>query len=354
MVQGIIEATQREMTRGVSPEKAGRPEIFPGQLYVYPAVLSQVIRGLDADAAALIRYYPAGKELHFEFSDGAWKDYSGKRLTVKEDVTGLVIHPGQISRKLDLHGKERFPFIDLPQELKAIAFMPIASSTTSIQAMWVARRSGFNDIEINRIQDASEALSNVFHLVGQNGRLASRLEEIVVSLTGVMAVCDMPTYRHSLRLVPWAEATARLLGMKDKEIGKIRWATLLHDLGKIAIPKSILYKPGPYTPEEWAVMKRHPDIGAKIIASIKGLAPIAEIVRSHHEKFDGTGYPTGAREEEISLSARIVAVVDAYGAMTENRVYRKTTGHLNAIAEIKRCAGTDFDPRVCDAFLRLF
>jgi putative nucleotidyltransferase with HDIG domain len=357
MVQGVLDLQSREVVREVFPERKGFQNYLPGHLYLYPAILAQASSLLGTDAAALIRYFPASKTICFELSNGAWHELSGKRITVKEDVTGLVIHSGQICRNIQgLPGvrKERFPFINLPDNLRSMAFVPIATAEMSIQAMWVARRSGFGEGEIHQIQDLSNALGSVLWTTQQLEHPRFRQSDTVNALAGLLAVVDPPTYQHSARLVPWVEAVARSLGLKDKEVLKLRWATLLHDLGKIAIPKKILYKPGPFTPEEWVVMKRHPEIGAKILEPIKGFSAVAEIVRDHHEKFDGSGYPHGKKGEKISIHARILSVVDAYGAMTEDRVYRKTSGHDSAVAEIQRCAGTDFDPRVSAAFLRLF
>ncbi len=129
------------------------------------------------------------------------------------------------------------------------------------------------------------------------------------------------------------------------------WGALLHDIGKIGVPDEILRKAGPLTDEEWELMKRHPELGAEIVAPVKKLVDVAPIIRSHQEKFDGSGYPDGLRGEEIPLGARILAVVDAYGAMTDERVYRKARSHEEALAELRRCAKTHFDPEVVDAFL---
>jgi len=128
---------------------------------------------------------------------------------------------------------------------------------------------------------------------------------------------------------------------------------LLHDIGKIGIPDAILLKPGPLTPEEWKVMHTHPEIGRRLIERIPFLRGAVPIVYSHHEKWDGSGYPRGLGGEDIPLGARIFAVVDAFDAMTFDRPYSKAITFDAAKAEIKRCAGTHFDPAVVEAFLRV-
>ena len=128
---------------------------------------------------------------------------------------------------------------------------------------------------------------------------------------------------------------------------------LLHDIGKIGIPDAILLKPGPLTPEEWAIMRRHPEIGKQLVERIPFLRGAVPIVYAHHEKWDGTGYPRGLKGEYIPLGARIFMVVDAFDAITFDRPYSKAQPFEAAKAEIKRCSGKHFDPDVVAAFFRV-
>jgi len=126
---------------------------------------------------------------------------------------------------------------------------------------------------------------------------------------------------------------------------------VLHDIGKVGIKESVLQKPGPLTAEEWEEMKKHPEIGYRIAQNTPELATVAEYILSHHERWDGRGYPRGLKGEEIPLICRILAVADAYDAMTNDRTYRKAMSREKAIDEIRRNAGTHFDPQVADIFL---
>jgi len=144
---------------------------------------------------------------------------------------------------------------------------------------------------------------------------------------------------------------ARRLQCSEKEIEAICWAALLHDIGKIGIPDEILHKPSTLTDEEWCRMKQHPEIGANIVGNIKKLKTAIPLIRHHHEHFDGTGYPSGLSGEQIPLGARILSVVDAYGAMIDRRVYRPARDPEEAVSELRRKAGKQFDPQVVNAFL---
>jgi HD-GYP domain-containing protein (c-di-GMP phosphodiesterase class II) len=132
-----------------------------------------------------------------------------------------------------------------------------------------------------------------------------------------------------------------------EDIGR---GALLHDIGKIGVPDSILLKPGPLTPAEWVEMRRHPEVGFRILESIDFLRPAAEIVLAHQERFDGAGYPRKLKGTEIPLGARIFMIADTLDAMTSDRPYRKSATFAQARAEIARCASTQFDPRCVEAF----
>jgi diguanylate cyclase (GGDEF)-like protein/putative nucleotidyltransferase with HDIG domain len=168
------------------------------------------------------------------------------------------------------------------------------------------------------------------------------------SLARAVDARDVYTGSHSQRVADLAARMARRLGLPDEEVELTRLAASLHDLGKLAIPEEILRKPGPLTEPERMVLERHPQIGFRMLESL-GVDPVAEWVLHHHERWDGSGYPDGLPGDQIPLGARIIFVADAYDAMTSERVYRRRVLPEQAIAELQRCAGTQFDPEIVDA-----
>lgn len=161
------------------------------------------------------------------------------------------------------------------------------------------------------------------------------------------------TETHARRIKIRALQLGSALGLSSSELNNLALAALLHDIGKVSIPTEILVKKRPLTAEEKEQIKQHPEIGYRIVMASYGLPKVAEAVLAHHEWWDGTGYPLGLKGEDIPLKARIIAIVDAYDALTQERPYRKPRGHQQALAEIEAAAGTQFDPKLVDIYLQL-
>lgn len=186
--------------------------------------------------------------------------------------------------------------------------------------------------------------------------LRDRERSYVEAIGAVVAAIDArdhETTGHSFRVAHYALALARELGVEHRELRAIEWGALLHDVGKIAIPDAILRKTGQLTEDEWHVMRQHPSWGYEMLADVKFLEPSLDIVYSHHERWDGGGYPRGLAHGEIPLAARIFSVVDTYDSITSDRPYRRARSHGEAIVELCRVAGTQLDPDVVEAFIRL-
>lgn len=172
------------------------------------------------------------------------------------------------------------------------------------------------------------------------------------SLTSAVDAKDAYTCGHSERVALLSRHLAGHLGLPDAQVEQIYMAGLLHDVGKIGVPEAVLQKAGRLTPDEFEVMKKHPQIGARILADVKQVKALIPGVLCHHERFDGKGYPAGLSGSAIPLMGRIIGLADSFDAMTTNRTYRKALPLEVALSEIRRCAGTQFDPALAETFLR--
>lgn len=176
---------------------------------------------------------------------------------------------------------------------------------------------------------------------------------IVQGLIKALEVRDYITEGHGDRLTSLMESFARQLGLPEQKFADLRLFAHFHDIGKVGIPDRILFKPDRLTPEEWGIMRQHCEIGHRIAVSTPELAPIAHWIMRHQEWWDGRGYPMGLKGESIPLECRILSIIDAYDAMTHDRPYRKAIAANEAMTEIQRCAGTQFDPQLVEEFTRL-
>lgn len=175
------------------------------------------------------------------------------------------------------------------------------------------------------------------------------------SLVAALDMRDQETRGHSGRVASHSLEMARMLGIEDdEELTMIYRGALMHDVGKIGVPDAILRKPGALTDEEWVFMRKHPAMGYRILAQVPYLRPAARVVLAHHERWDGAGYPRKLKGEAIPFGARIFALADTYDAMISDRPYRRGKAPDEALQEILRCAGTQFDPKVVEAFEALF
>ena len=175
----------------------------------------------------------------------------------------------------------------------------------------------------------------------------------VRALSNAVEARDAYTGKHAERVARYAIEIGRELGLPRPDAPEIEFGFLLHDVGKLAVPDSILFKPGPLTSEERALMSRHTIVGAEIMRDIEFLAEASKVVRSHHERWDGSGYPDGLAGEEIPLTARVFAVADVFDALTTNRPYRSALGFEEAQEMILAESGKHFDPDVVAAFDRI-
>jgi HD-GYP domain-containing protein (c-di-GMP phosphodiesterase class II) len=231
----------------------------------------------------------------------------------------------------------------LATALGLTAVAALVSTTTAIiilvGIMWLAvwRIAGANRRELTSMKRQFETSR-------------ARYETIIERLCGAVGMRDSVTDEESQRISRLASVLVRQMRVPTEQVKLVEQAAALRDVGKQGVAQSVLLKEEDFTEQDWAEMKRHPEIGYEILREISFLVDVADVVRCHHERFDGQGYPRGVAGDNIPSAARILAVLDAYVAMTSQRPYRRTRSHEDAMQEVLRNAGTQFDPEVVRAF----
>jgi putative nucleotidyltransferase with HDIG domain len=284
------------------------------------------------------------------------KNILGQELSIRDDK---VAHPilNEQSTVLRADVSDDPDWLKVPGSAKVKSWIgaPLIVRGACIGILTV---DGYKENQFDE-SDAQLVSSFAIHagIAIENSRLFEALEDsytqTVTALANAIDVRDSYTIGHSQRLAKLAVECAQVLQCTSKETEDTRWAALLHDIGKIGIPDDILRKPSSLDASEMDVIRQHPEIGARIVEPIKNLSHLAPIIRAHQEQFDGKGYPDGLSGSQIPVVARVISVADAYVAMTDERVYRGALSRSKATSELKKYAGTQFDPKVVDAFLQV-
>jgi putative nucleotidyltransferase with HDIG domain len=280
------------------------------------------------------------------------------RVPLGEGIVGAVASSGNAEVVNDVvhdrrwHGDAAKGF-----GTRAILAMPLAARGRVIGVLQLLNpigRAGFSDDDLRRV----ELLAGPLGTAMDNARLYAEQKRLfldtVTALAEAVEKRDPYTGGHVRRVVAYSVLLGDALGLTNRELEDLRVGATLHDIGKLAVPDQILRKPAPLDADEAVVMKRHAVDGAEIVARIHSLRSLLPVIRSHHERLDGKGYPDRLTDREIPLQPRIVAVADTYDAMTTERPYRKALSTAVAAAEIERASGTQLCPRVVAAFGELY
>jgi putative nucleotidyltransferase with HDIG domain len=245
-------------------------------------------------------------------------------------------------------------FVLREMEMQAVLLVPLVveNTTWGLLEIYDSRPRAFPAVERHLAELAAAQIGGLLAAFEHEERAQRLYRETLASLSNALEAKDAVTSQHTEEVVRLAVATAAELELELEAVQNVELGAVLHDIGKVRVPEAILNKPGPLNDEEWTVMTTHPEVGEQILRPIQSLQAILPIVRHHHERWDGTGYPDGLAATVIPLGARIVSVCDAYRAMTEDRPYRAALPDEEARAELRRGVGNQFDPECVEALLR--
>lgn len=311
---------------------------------IYEKVVELSKKLLETKCSAFVLF--ENGDIKFKRNDGFTENFLNYSMDFISDAL-------KIKNQLNII-KKSFTNIEQITENYDIVFVPLTINNETFGGLLLANKvdgSGFNDEDVAVVTTFAKKVSlrienNALYEVFYNN-LVSTLKSLVISIEAR----DSYTKQHSERVTLYALQIAEIMGLSEEDIDVIRFGGYLHDIGKIGVKDTVLLKPGKLTDEEFQEIKQHSIIGDNILKPIKFFPKERDMIRHHHERYDGRGYPDGLAGEDIPLTSRILTVADTYDAMTSTRPYRKALGHNIAIDEIRSCSGKQFDPKVVEAFL---
>jgi response regulator RpfG family c-di-GMP phosphodiesterase len=313
---------------------------------IFQEIVELSLKIVEGESCDLFLYNEETEEFHPKFSKHlAPKDYDPTMTHQLNRLFGEIAHTGQARLFNTRNEKGPSSYICVPLKIRNSIFGVLSLTR---------KKSGgiFTERDLNFILSLANRASLNFENKILYESVYTNLLETFKSLISSIQFRDNYTEVHSVNVTNLAIGTAEVMGCSSRETESLQLSAMLHDIGKIAIPDNILLKPGRLTAEEYAVIKNHPGVGDNILAPVLLLETERKIIRHHHERWDGKGYPDGLAGEEIPVLSRILSVADAFDAMVTDRPYRKGMSREEAVAELKENSGRQFDSQVVDAFLR--
>jgi PAS domain S-box-containing protein len=357
----ITERKQREKELNAIATLSAALRAAPTRAAMLPVIVEQLSQLLDCASISIEIIDPATRETVVEGAYGPWVTVMGARQAPN---TGLNTVISETRKPYCNNDVTNDPRLVAPKHflknIRAGAGVPLIAQDQLIGFLWMGRATDIVESDVQLLAAIADIAANAIHratLHEQTQHAAAALTRAYdTTLEGwahALELRDQETEGHTRRVVQMTLDLARAMGVPANEMENIRRGALLHDIGKMGVPDSVLLKPGSLNEREWEMMKRHPEYAYYLIAPIDYLRPVIDILYCHHEKWDGTGYPRGLVGDAIPLAARIFAIVDVWDALLSDRPYRKAWMPEQVLAHIRAQAGKHFDPRVVKAFLKL-
>ena len=302
-----------------------------------------------------------------ESARGSWSRSQGMKIAPASPLAGRNTQPGMASVIPDLRHNSQPVSLDWIDGDCSAAGVPLAAQGETFGMLWTGKINRFEPDELHKLVIIADSASSAIHRTGlfdqisrearrlaaENAELAKAYEGALESWARALELRGFESPGHSGRVTALAARVGLDLGMNNDQLAHLKRGALLHDIGKLGVPEQILTKAGPLNDEEWAAIRRHPQIGSDLLAPNRLFQTDLDVPYCHHERWDGTGYPRGLKGERIPLSARIFAVVDVYDSLTHDRPYRPAWSPEKTLEYIRKASGQQFDPQVVEKFLMI-
>ncbi len=362
VARDITERKQRENEMQAIATLSAALRTAPTRSEMLPVLTKQLVALLNCDAVSVEIIDPLSGDAITEVAHGPWKSLVGTRQKSGTGINAIISQTLQPYFTNDLNRDQNFAHPELiHKDLHGGIGAPLIAQDQLIGFVWMGRQKEVVKSDVRLLTAIADITANAIHRATlheqtQNGAmdLARAYDTTLEGWASALELRDHETEGHSRNVVQMTLDLASAMGIGEEELAHIRRGALLHDIGKMGIPNSILLKPNALDEGEWETMRRHPEYAYKLLKPIEYLHPVLDIPYCHHERWDGTGYPRGLKGEEIPLAARIFTIVDVWDALTSNRPYHMAWTKDKALAYIAEQSGKQFDPAVVSVFLKFF
>jgi PAS domain S-box-containing protein len=333
----------------------------PSRVEMLPVIVEQLVALLNCETVSIEIINPLTKDAVIEAAHGIWAALIGTR---QKSGTGINAIISQTRKPYYTNDLKNDPNLVYPEwtnnDINSCSGAPLIAQDQLIGFIWMGRRTEIAEPEIRLLTAVADMAANAIHRTTLHEQSVKDAAELVLAYDSTLEgwahaleLRDQETEGHTRRVVQMTVELAKAMGIGEHELENVRRGALLHDIGKMGIPDSVLLKPGTLNEREWEVMRRHPEYAYQFLEPIDYLRPVLDIPYCHHEKWDGSGYPRKLRGAEIPFEARIFAIVDVWDALRSDRPYRKAWTNEKTRKYILEQSGTHFDPQVVQAFMEL-
>ncbi len=326
-----------------------------------PEIGNQLFNLLECDSASIEIIEAQSGEVIIEVAQGGWAPFIGLRQSINTGMNAVITKTMQPYHTSNVENdSNRLHPMMVYSGINSMLGVPLLAQEKLIGFIWVGRKTDFVESETRLLVAIADISANAIHRTSLHERtqadaanLARAYDKTLEGWAHALELRDQETEGHTRRVAKMTLDLARAVGIAEDQLEDIRRGALLHDIGKMGIPDSVLLKAGTLNEREWEIMRRHPEYAYNMLMPIDYLQPAVDIPYCHHEKWDGSGYPRGLKGEEIPYIARIFAIVDVWDAITSDRPYRLAWSKAKAQAYIQQQSGTHFDPQVVAAFFTI-
>jgi len=361
IVRDITKRKQRENELRAIATLSAALRTAPTRAEMLPVIIEEINILLNSDAATVEIIDQQTGNVTTEVANGLWTNLAGARQAKGTGINAII---SQTLEPYITHDLENDPNIFYHEWARAgirgSAGVPLIAQDELIGFIWVGRKTDISELEVRLLASVTDIAANAIYRATLHEQtqkdaadLALAYDTTLEGWARALELRDHETEGHTRRVVQTTLDLARIMGIRESEMENVRRGALLHDIGKMGIPDSILLKPGALDDDEWKTMRQHPEYAYKLLEPIEYLRPVLDIPYCHHERWDGTGYPRKLKGEQIPLEARIFAVVDVWDALTSDRPYRLAWSKEKSLAYIAEQRGGYFDPEIVEAFLKI-